>query len=308
MALITCKNCGNLVSDKAIACPHCGAPVGNNTQQTEQQSNGYNTQQPVEYSHYKEPERKSNTWLIAALVAGIVALLGIGGWLLYDNHQKQVEQERQLAILAEKARQDSIAAAELREQARQDSIAKAKKQEKINTIYNEYANVLKSLRYSEIFGYFLLDLTGDGVPELCFNDFLPEEYSKLPGGDEGGDEGSPFSIISIQDNRAKRIFSLYDEGCYWPGAYYHGKDYIIVEGELCGGAPVIAKIYCTNGGTMKIKKIFEDFFNEKPYPKIKEPKVTWNDIRDFETLKNQIKSFITEHQQNLAHPESSSQK
>ncbi|MBO4398081.1 MAG: zinc-ribbon domain-containing protein [Bacteroidaceae bacterium] len=27
MALITCKECGNLVSDKAIACPRCGYPM-----------------------------------------------------------------------------------------------------------------------------------------------------------------------------------------------------------------------------------------------------------------------------------------
>lgn len=27
MALITCKDCGNLISDKAQACPRCGSPV-----------------------------------------------------------------------------------------------------------------------------------------------------------------------------------------------------------------------------------------------------------------------------------------
>lgn len=27
MALITCKECGQRISDKAVACPHCGARI-----------------------------------------------------------------------------------------------------------------------------------------------------------------------------------------------------------------------------------------------------------------------------------------
>jgi len=305
MGLIICDKCGHAVSDNVKTCPKCGMPI-QNSRDCIYDKNDHHAAQPesapqhvVQQSHQPQrtyydnnaTKKKDYKLLIIVLIAAIVVLLGLAGWLWNDNVQKRAELERELAIQAEKAFQDSIAAAELREQARQDSII----QEQINTIYNEYANVLKSVRYSEINGYFLLDLTGDGVPELCFNDFLPEDYTKLPGDDEGGDDGNPFSIISIQDNKAKRIYSLYDEGCYWPVTYYYGKDYLIVEGELCGGAPFIAKIYCNNDGTVRFRTIFEDFYNEKPYPKIKESKVKWNNIRDFESLKNQIKSYIVKH-------------
>ena len=121
-----------MISDKAKACPHCGTLVDfeqtvngetslNHNQETE--PNRVVTSEPVEY--YEEPERKSHAGLIITAVLGLLALLGVGCWLWYDNNQKLAEQERQMAILAEKARQDSIAAAELREQARRDSIAAA---------------------------------------------------------------------------------------------------------------------------------------------------------------------------------------
>ncbi|MHC0026009.1 OB-fold protein [Enterobacter vonholyi] len=32
MALIDCNECGNKISDKAVACPHCGAPLGSDAE------------------------------------------------------------------------------------------------------------------------------------------------------------------------------------------------------------------------------------------------------------------------------------
>lgn len=34
MALISCKECGREVSDKATSCPHCGAPIAESNQNT----------------------------------------------------------------------------------------------------------------------------------------------------------------------------------------------------------------------------------------------------------------------------------
>ena len=154
MALITCNNCGKKVSDKAKACPHCGHQIGldnkhgessqprfNQIQEVQAQTERAIISEPVEY--YKEPKHKGSAGLIAIIVIGLLALLGVGGWLWYGNNQKRAEQERQMAILAEKARQDSIAAAELREQARQDSITK----EIANSIKNEVERIWDNDQY-----------------------------------------------------------------------------------------------------------------------------------------------------------------
>ena len=79
MALITCKNCGKMISDKAKACPHCGTLVDfeqtvndesslNHNQETE--PNRVVTYEPVEY--YEESERKSHAGLIITAVLGLL--------------------------------------------------------------------------------------------------------------------------------------------------------------------------------------------------------------------------------------------
>lgn len=275
MALIACKNCGNLVSDKAITCPRCGAPVGNNdnTQQTEQQSNGYNTQQPVEYYYYEEPERKNNTWLIAALVAGIVALLGIGGWLLYENHQKQVEQERQLAIMKEQARQDSIAAAQQREQARQDSIERAMHQQLIENSRQSYINVVRN--YSSQFGadeygwfgYFLYDITQDGVPELwikagtCEADFM-------------------LYVYTLKNGVASKI---YEDGSSHSG-YYRGKNYVLQWWAHMGYAGMARITY--DGNKIRKTTIYEEdnIESSEDYKEPTEPEIHLNRFDDYSPI------------------------
>lgn len=37
MALISCPECGKEISDKALACPHCGNPMNQPTQQIQQE-------------------------------------------------------------------------------------------------------------------------------------------------------------------------------------------------------------------------------------------------------------------------------
>lgn len=37
MALISCSECGKEISDKAVACPHCGNPMNTQVQQTQQE-------------------------------------------------------------------------------------------------------------------------------------------------------------------------------------------------------------------------------------------------------------------------------
>lgn len=194
MALITCSNCGKMVSDKAKACPHCGSPVQASSQREsndaiaelmyreakDSMKNGNyedarnyiegllnvkpndarfiklkeqldqltytkpaselqaddsdvcspsdtlvnerenilesnetfgnsNTQDPIEYYYDESKLKKSNTSIIVAVTLCLLAILGICGWLWYDNQQKRIALEQ----LQEKARQNSIAHASI---------------------------------------------------------------------------------------------------------------------------------------------------------------------------------------------------
>jgi len=66
MALIKCKECGKDVSDKAAACPHCGAPVELPAAPA----------QPVPDAAQGTTKKKMNIWKIIVLV--FVALMVIG--------------------------------------------------------------------------------------------------------------------------------------------------------------------------------------------------------------------------------------
>lgn len=100
MALIKCKECGQMVSDKAAACPHCGCPVEKpmicpECGQTVAEGDLYclkcgspldfNTQSQVEGqvdNSWEDDEKKPNNalrWLLGALAALVV----LGGVALY---------------------------------------------------------------------------------------------------------------------------------------------------------------------------------------------------------------------------------
>lgn len=75
MALITCPECGNQISDQARVCPHCGVPLNSYPQQQYVTSSG-GSGRPG--------------WLIPVLIAAVVALLAILGYIAYSNsHQSQ---------------------------------------------------------------------------------------------------------------------------------------------------------------------------------------------------------------------------
>ena len=59
MALISCSECGNQISDKAATCPHCGAPTAANTSKTTN---------PVVVT---APKSRSAAVLLAMLLGGI---------------------------------------------------------------------------------------------------------------------------------------------------------------------------------------------------------------------------------------------
>lgn len=259
MALIKCTKCGKMISDKAKACPHCGTLVdfeqivndeSSLSQNQETEPNRVVTSEPVEY--YVKTERKSHAGLIITAVLGLLALFSVGGWLWYDSNQKRAEQERQMAILAEKARQDSIAAAELREQARRDSMEKVIQQELIEKNRQAYINILKGyLRKFGVdeygwYGYFLYDITRDGVPELwvkagtCEADFM-------------------LYVYTLKDGVASKI---YEDGSSH-SSYYRGGDYVLQWWAHMGSAAMNRFTY--DGSKIKIRCVYEEDNIESSY-------------------------------------------
>lgn len=279
MALIKCSNCGQNMSDKAKACPHCGMQVN----EIGQPSRGGAEPLPgLSPSHRKSgSDSKAAIMIVVAIVA--LALLGAGGWLLYDKAQQRAQQ---LAWQAEQARQDSIAQAQLLEQMRQDSIAQAKRMERIEVAYNGYAGVLKRfllIDYNDsgYNGYFLFDFNQDGMPELCVEGMHPDDY-------DNEYTGSMFYVYTIQGNKAQRIFK---KMCDSPN-YYLGSDYILSADESYEYYTV-EKIRYSNGIIVSstITEI-HDPYGDKPRPAISEGKVSEFRMSDLESLKSQIMSNI----------------
>ena len=274
MALIKCNNCGGMVSDKAKACPHCGTPVAANNCSQDSKAP---TQGPNEY--YEESKRKSNAGLIVAVVLGLLALLGVGGWLWYDNQQKRIALEQ----LHEQARQDSITQAELREKVRKDSIAKVQKQNQINTIYNEYVNVLKKFDGDDNFNrFFLYDITNDGVPELCVDGHLLElgTYDPI-------DDPQPFYIFAIQNQKAKRIFKFDGFG----GFYYQGDNCILR--SACNEDLKVARISYLNGRIVG-ETIYNAVDDGGENPTSSKKQIATYNTRDYSSLKKEIKTYFSD--------------
>ena len=283
MALIKCSGCGHMVSDKAKACPHCGTPVETNGDPVNANPENPNTTPEAPVVHYVKPERNNNTMLIALIVMGVVALLGICGWLWYDNQQKRAELERQLAEQAEQARQDSIAAAELREQLRQDSIAKAKKQGQIDNIYNEYVRVLKQHHDGK---YFLFDINKDRIPELWMHAYNQNELKT-------GYDCAPLHIFTIRENRVK---TLDREGLflgYEEARFYQGNNCIIVSSIWDGDGFCIKELRkISYSGDQIVSKTIREYDCEEEEVHISEPKIPELDLTDYDALKRQIKSYF----------------
>ena len=85
MALIKCKHCGNLISDKATKCPKCGCATNKDVTSCPVDEDRVVPEEPV----YYEEDSGSNTkkyLLIALLVA---AIIGGGYWWYSQSGDKQ---------------------------------------------------------------------------------------------------------------------------------------------------------------------------------------------------------------------------
>ena len=122
MALIRCKNCGHLISERAKVCPKCGAKNIIDKPQTPYENAAFSeTENPANYQvdeiveDYLESTKKSKAPYIILIIILSILLGGCIAYLLH-HHNKMEEARHQ-----EQLRQDSIAAVQL-EAARLDSI------------------------------------------------------------------------------------------------------------------------------------------------------------------------------------------
>ena len=115
MALIKCKECGNMISDRATKCPKCGCPID---RQDVAKASGnekfVSSREPAEPVYYYENDdnggRKKWSWIIFSLLfVGIVGVVIFG--VAYYNHVKNKEMEAQAfmeALELSKLQQDGI--------------------------------------------------------------------------------------------------------------------------------------------------------------------------------------------------------
>ena len=83
MALIKCKECGHMISDKATKCPKCGCPI---IIENETQYSANVSQQPVYYNENNKGNR--NKWLYGIVALVFVALVVGGGYWWYSQSQE----------------------------------------------------------------------------------------------------------------------------------------------------------------------------------------------------------------------------
>lgn len=88
MALIKCIECGQMVSDKAKACPHCGYPLASNNEEIESTQHQEGLEQEYYYDFDDEDHSNYKTlWIILISILASVAIVGI--YLGFFNHKTE---------------------------------------------------------------------------------------------------------------------------------------------------------------------------------------------------------------------------
>ena len=107
MALIKCKGCGHMISDKALKCPKCGTSL---FKESDVQMQTNRNQQPMHQQpiYYGDGNRRNNNKWLYAVIALLLAAIAGGGYYFYDRN-KQVEKEYQQKLISDSIARDSKA-------------------------------------------------------------------------------------------------------------------------------------------------------------------------------------------------------
>lgn len=85
MALIKCNECGNEVSDKANACPKCGAPIEKTQEQINEEAEKKSTPQNTTS---QTNVKKNSTWKI--IIPIVIVILGVFAFLTFQNNPNAI--------------------------------------------------------------------------------------------------------------------------------------------------------------------------------------------------------------------------
>ena len=278
MALIKCKNCGHMISDKANKCPKCGTPTYLEVAASPNDVVPLNEDEQHQPVYYEGEENDSHRWRYVVIAILLVAIAGGGYWAYdYNKHNKELEKLRikQYNDSIAKAKADSIAEVARIEQARIDSINKERRE---NT-YKAYIKILNDISKGRVYDsdyfdpadlneyshisceYFLYDITKDEIPELWvkFGTWM---------------QNTAIRVYSSQDGLCKLIYE--DSAAH--ADFYEGKDYIL---EIWGfqGSADWSKLTYKDGKIVRGDAIFsEENVEEYTEPKEKHCKMysDWN--------------------------------
>ena len=79
MALIKCTKCGQMVSDKASQCPHCGNPIVKPNEVVVQKDDVSANKQNVE----TKPAKKRNKGIVSIICVLVIVLIGLGSYYFF---------------------------------------------------------------------------------------------------------------------------------------------------------------------------------------------------------------------------------
>lgn len=252
-----CHRCGSPVPGDAKFCTKCGAPVA-----------GSGNDAPAPRNNHAE----IRALLIAiGVLAALVAVIWVYG-VYSEKRAARMEHDKFISDslqAVERQRQDSIEW----EQGRLDRVKTAYKKEIDNRIKRDSKEPWWP--YSGVddfyYFYFLYDVTGDGVPELCM------------GYPSGGDPGF-FDIYTYENEKVRRIYS---DGS-WFLSFHDCGGYLLGVRNFSTSLeePYEWHKFVYDGKNLTTKVIFsEDVFNTGREPtKPKEPEIKRYKVTDMSPI------------------------
>ena len=175
MALINCNECGKEVSDKAITCPNCGAPI--------KKDNVY-VKRPVGQIT-PQPKKKTNKGLIICIVIAVILIIGLFGGSnesesdKNDSNNKEIgkiQEENSNLEVEELEKEDSIELAKVGEYVEGDtwkiSLLDAKEYDSIGDEFYQSTPEIDGNKYLVLF----FEVENVSKEDDYFNMFYMESY------------------------------------------------------------------------------------------------------------------------------------